>query len=61
MASDRRIDLDSLTTEARNPRSEGMDRLDTLEVVRLVNAEDATVAEAVAATPIHAFIAESKR
>jgi N-acetylmuramic acid 6-phosphate etherase len=42
-----RIDLDRLTTEARNPRSEGLDRLDTLDMVRLINAEDATVAEAV--------------
>jgi len=42
-----RIDLDRLTTEARNPRSEALDRLDTLDMVRLINAEDATVAEAV--------------
>ena len=48
MAKDKHIDLDSLTTEARNPRSEGMDRLDTLEIVRLINAEDATVTGAVA-------------
>jgi len=43
-----RIDLDRLTTEARNPRSEELDRLDTLDMVRLINAEDATVADAVA-------------
>jgi len=42
-----RIDLDRLTTEARNPRSNELDRLDTLDMVRLINAEDATVAAAV--------------
>jgi len=42
-----RIDLDRLTTEARNPRSNELDRLDTLDMVRLINAEDAAVAAAV--------------
>jgi N-acetylmuramic acid 6-phosphate etherase len=42
-----RIDLDRLTTEARNPRSAELDRLDTLDMVRLINAEDASVAAAV--------------
>ena len=42
-----RIDLDRLTTEARNPRSTELDRLDTLDMVRLINAEDAAVADAV--------------
>ena len=42
-----RIDLDRLTTEARNPASDDLDRLDTLDMVRLINAEDATVATAV--------------
>ncbi|GGM54197.1 N-acetylmuramic acid 6-phosphate etherase [Dactylosporangium sucinum] len=36
-------------TEARNPRTLEIDRLPTLEILRLVNAEDATVAPAVAA------------
>lgn len=41
--------LDHLTTEARNPASERLDSLSTLELVRLINAEDAKVAAAVAA------------
>jgi N-acetylmuramic acid 6-phosphate etherase len=44
------VDLDGLTTEARNPRSDRLDRLDTLDMVRLINAEDATVAAAVGRT-----------
>jgi N-acetylmuramic acid 6-phosphate etherase len=36
-----------LTTEARNPASEKIDALSPLEIVRLMNAEDARVAEAV--------------
>lgn len=36
-----------LTTEARNPASEQIDTLSPLEIVRLMNAEDARVAEAV--------------
>jgi N-acetylmuramic acid 6-phosphate etherase len=39
--------LDKLTTESRNPASEGIDGLSALEIVRLMNAEDAGVAEAV--------------
>jgi N-acetylmuramic acid 6-phosphate etherase len=35
-------------TEARNPRSATIDRLPTIEMLRLINAEDATVADAVA-------------
>lgn len=38
-----------LTTEDRNPASQGIDRLSALEIVRLMNAEDAQVASAVAA------------
>lgn len=34
-------------TEARNPASEGIDALGALEIVRLMNAEDAKIAEAV--------------
>lgn len=36
-----------LTTEARNPASEGIDTLSPLEIVQLMNAEDARVADAV--------------
>lgn len=39
--------LAGLTTEARNPRSLDLDRLDTLELVKLINSEDAGVAAAV--------------
>jgi N-acetylmuramic acid 6-phosphate etherase len=35
------------TTESRNPASEQIDSLPTLDIVRLINAEDARVAEAV--------------
>ena len=35
------------TTEGRNPASEAIDGLSALEIVRLINAEDARVAEAV--------------
>lgn len=48
MTENKDIDLDSLTTEAINPRSRDLDQLDSLGIVRLINAEDATVAEAVA-------------
>ena len=41
------VALEHLTTEARNPASEGLDSLSTLEIVRVMNAEDARVAEAV--------------
>lgn len=40
--------LERLTTEARNPVSERIDTLSPLEIVRLMNTEDAKVAEAVA-------------
>jgi N-acetylmuramic acid 6-phosphate etherase len=39
--------LERLTTETRNPRTVDLDRLDALEIVQLINEEDATVAEAV--------------
>jgi N-acetylmuramic acid 6-phosphate etherase len=35
-------------TEARNPRTATIDQLPTIEMLRLINAEDATVADAVA-------------
>jgi N-acetylmuramic acid 6-phosphate etherase len=40
--------MDHLETEARNPASTNLDELTTLELVRLMNAEDAKVASAVA-------------
>jgi N-acetylmuramic acid 6-phosphate etherase len=40
-------DRSKLTTERGNPRSRGVDRLTTLQVVDLINAEDARVAGAV--------------
>lgn len=39
--------LENLTTEARNPASELLDSLTPLQIVRLINSEDAKVAEAV--------------
>lgn len=39
--------LDDRLTEQRNPRSGAIDRLSSIEIVRVVNAEDALVAEAV--------------
>src|SRR5262245_12997934 len=41
--------MDHLLTEARNPASTNLDELTPLELVRLMNAEDAKVAPAVAA------------
>jgi N-acetylmuramic acid 6-phosphate etherase len=40
---------DHLLTESRNPRSESIDELSPLEIVRLMNSEDARVVEAVGA------------
>ena len=40
---------DPLGTEARNPRSAELDKLSTLEIVQLINSEDARIAEAVGA------------
>lgn len=40
--------LEHLTTESRNPASEELDGLSSLEIVRLIGAEDAKVAAAVA-------------
>ena len=37
-----------LVTEARNPASVDLDRLSTIDFVRLVNSEDVTLAKAVA-------------
>ena len=41
--------LGSLTTEARNPASEGLDRLSTFEMLRVINDADREVAGAVRA------------
>jgi N-acetylmuramic acid 6-phosphate etherase len=41
--------LEKLTTEARNPESEALDTLTAAEIVALMNAEDAGVAQAVKA------------
>ena len=40
---------DYLLTESRNPRSESIDTLSPLEIVRLINTEDIKVVEAVRA------------
>ncbi|GAA2612160.1 N-acetylmuramic acid 6-phosphate etherase [Streptomyces roseoviolaceus] len=46
---DLRTELESLTTEAFRPELADIDRLPTLDIARLMNGEDATVAAAVAA------------
>lgn len=43
------VPLEHLTTEARNPASRDLDRLTTLEFVRLMNREDRIAVDAVAA------------
>src|SRR5207302_8601696 len=43
------MNLATLLTEARNPASEHIDELPTLEMLRVINNEDAKVAAAVAA------------
>lgn len=40
--------LESLLTEQRNPASEQIDRLNTIEMLRVINSEDASVATSVA-------------
>ena len=42
-------ELAQLPTEARNPRSERLDQLSTLEMLQVINDEDATIAAAVRA------------
>lgn len=44
------VDLSNLTTEQRNERTMQIDRLPTSEVLRLINDEDQTVAQAVSHT-----------
>ena len=41
------IDLGALETEKRNPATDAIDRMSALEIARVMNAEDATVAGAV--------------
>ncbi len=53
MKKNEAIDLDRLTTEARNPRSGQLDGLDALEIVQLINSEDAEIAGAVAREAEH--------
>ena len=50
--------IDHLTTEARNPASAHVDTMSSLEIVRLINEQDAGIAAAVAeqAEPIAAAI-----
>lgn len=43
------MNLETLLTEQRNPASAGIDRMNTAELLRLINAEDAKVAAAVEA------------
>jgi N-acetylmuramic acid 6-phosphate etherase len=43
-----KTNLAALPTEARNPRTQNIDQLPTLDMVRLINDEDAKVAAAVA-------------
>ncbi|MCA9028817.1 MAG: N-acetylmuramic acid 6-phosphate etherase [Planctomycetaceae bacterium] len=42
------MNLDHLTTESQNPNSQELDRLSSLEIVQLMNAEDGRIAKAVA-------------
>ena len=41
------VDLDRIKTEDRNRNSMNIDRLSTIDMVRLINAEDKKVADAV--------------
>ncbi len=47
MTTDPIIDLGALATEKRNPATTAIDRMSALEIARVMNAEDATVAAAV--------------
>ncbi len=48
MTDSTKTSLESLTTEARNPRTGEIDNLNPVEIVKLMNSEDAKVARAVA-------------
>lgn len=60
-------ELDGLLTEGQNPATMGIDALDTLSIVQLINREDAQVAEAVAvelphvAAAVDAIVARLRR
>jgi N-acetylmuramic acid 6-phosphate etherase len=45
--SDLEVNITTLTTEQRNNRSANIDQLSTFEIIKLMNEEDGTVAEAV--------------
>jgi N-acetylmuramic acid 6-phosphate etherase len=45
--SDLEVNITTLTTEQRNNRSANIDQLSTFEIIKLINQEDSTVAEAV--------------
>ena len=45
----KKIDLEKLTTESRNQNTLNIDKVSTLEMVKLINNEDKKVAEAVEA------------
>ena len=47
------MDLDRIKTEDRNRNSMNIDRLSTIDMVRLINAEDKKVADAVEAEAEH--------
>ena len=47
MGSIKMLNLNSLSTEKRNPKTENIDQLSTLEMVRLMNEEDKKVALAI--------------
>jgi N-acetylmuramic acid 6-phosphate etherase len=42
-------EIEALLTEQRNPATEGIDKVPTLEMLRVINAEDHKIADAVAA------------
>ena len=48
MTDSTKTSLDQLTTEARNPLTQELDSLSALEIVNLINSEDAKIADAVA-------------
>lgn len=48
MTNSHSVSLGSLTTEGRNQASLDLDKLNALEIVKLINAEDAKVSQAVA-------------
>ncbi len=47
------ISLDKLVTESRNENTKNIDRVETLEMLKMINDEDKKVAEAVEKELIH--------